>query len=327
MRLPLCCFRTRKPTGTLPRKLVLRLVLAVLASGCVHASTNITELIEQLNASAFAERETADTALRELGRRALPEIKAAERDPAPEIRVRARAIRRDLFDAEIRRGFEALGQLENDADINLERGMWLIARLVEPELEQAPIEREFDRLAELLRLEFVRRGFDLGRKGAPGKTKPGTVPANTIVAALQSVLFKKEGFTGAPSKTYEHPDNSAIHRVLNNKHGLPILLSHVVVAVSERLDLPVYGIQVPGRYMVKVIGPTESIIINPFEDAKIESVVDLQRTRFVDPERHLLPSPHRDTLTRMMRNLIYHFDAVDEPKKAAKATEMLGLLE
>jgi len=297
------------------------------ATNSTTTATNITALIQQLGASTFAEREAADGALRKLGRRALPEVRTAEQSPAPEIRIRARSIRQGIFAAEIRRGFEALGKEKNDAAIDLERGMWLVARLVEPELEPAPIEREFDRLADLLRAEFLRRGFDLGRKGAPGKTKPGTVPAASIVAALRTVLFEQEGFTGAPPDTYDHPDNSAIHRVLETKRGLPILLSHVVVSVSERLDLPVHGIQVPTRYMVKIIGPKEAIIINPFEDGKTETVDGLRRTRLVDPERHLVPSPHRDTLTRMMRNLIYDFDAVDESKKAAKATQMLGLLE
>jgi len=284
------------------------------------AATNVTELIAQLDADDFAERESADAALRRLGRQAFPELERALRNEAPETRLRARSIRSGILDAEIRAGFTELGKERDDRAIDLERGMWLIARLVDPELEKAPIDREFDRLAKVLRAELRRRGVT-------EKTNPKTIPAKTIVAAIQTALFKQEGFSGTTDEDYIHPDNSAIDRVLKKNSGLPILLSHVVVSTCDRLDLPVYGIQVPGRYMVKVIGPKEELIVNPFEDAKVETAAGLRQTRFADPERHLVPSPHRDTLTRMMRNLISHFGAVDEGKNAAKAADMLMLLE
>ncbi|MEM7268417.1 MAG: transglutaminase family protein, partial [Pseudomonadota bacterium] len=39
-----------------------------------------------------------------------------------------------------------------------------------------------------------------------------------------------------------------IHRVLERKKGLPILLSEIAVAVAGRLDLPIVGLEIPGRY-------------------------------------------------------------------------------
>lgn len=288
-------------------RIVLFFICIVVS--CFSQPQPFDELIRQLDADQFKDRERAEAQLRRIGRPALPWLQKAEGAGNPEIRMRARSAVASILNEEMRRGFKDLAACK-DKDMDLERGMWLIARLVEPDLKKAPLDQEFDRLAKAL-----RKALPKGKNSS----------AREIHAALQTVLFEREGFTGN-TENYEHPDNSAIHRVLETKKGLPILLSHVVVAVGDRLDLPVYGLQIPGRYMVKIVGPKESLVIDPFGDGRIESVAVLQRTRFAN-EQHFQASLHRDTLTRMLRNLVHHFLVVGDGEGAKRTTAMLRILE
>ena len=42
--------------------------------------------------------------------------------------------------------------------------------------------------------------------------------------------------------------------MIARRKGLPILLSEIAVAVARRLELPVVGLGIPGRYMIKYEG-------------------------------------------------------------------------
>jgi regulator of sirC expression with transglutaminase-like and TPR domain len=128
---------------------------------------------------------------------------------------------------------------------------------------------------------------------------------------MHQVLFVDYGFQGAVDN-YDHPDNSSLLVVLKKRKGLPIILSHVMVSVAQRIDAPIVGIGVAGRYMVKYDGSQtpdgfakRDIVINPFEKGRVMSEADLLR------EWHnsdTAPADARQTLVRMLRNL--HSDCI-----------------
>ena len=67
----------------------MRLVLILIAASLPTASDTPEELVEQLGAARYAEREAASEALRSLGKAALEPLRAAREDPEAEVRVRA----------------------------------------------------------------------------------------------------------------------------------------------------------------------------------------------------------------------------------------------
>ncbi|MBC8113898.1 MAG: hypothetical protein H7062_05950, partial [Candidatus Saccharimonas sp.] len=163
---------------------------------------------------------------------------------------------------------------------------------------------------------------------------PKTADPKLLIAALRGVLFDDEKFTGN-FNDYGNPDNSSLARVLATRKGLPITVSHVVVAVGERLEVPLVGVPTPNRYIVKYEGrrapvgfPREDIFLNPFDDGKVLSRVDREQMfPGLDPDGLPEPSTKRLVLIRMLNNLETHLFNRDEIDRAYQALAFRQLLE
>ncbi len=290
------------------------------AAGHEPAKVNATpqqmaQLIRQLNNESFRVREAAQGRLLTIGRPALPALRTAAGSKAPEVRLRARAIVATLQQEMFERAFTRLANQTDDAKIDLDEGMWLIAMLVDPAADREKIDKQLDALAARVQ---ARLGKDVDAK---------TADPQKVVAALRQVIFIEEKFNGNTAN-YDHPDNSSIDKVLASKKGLPILLSHVVVSVAERIGAPLAGIPIPGRYMVKYDGrrapggfAKQDIIINAFEGGRVMSKEDMRKTLGEGPSvvSYLTPSTHRATLVRMLTNLRADFAAKGKTKQAERA--------
>ncbi|MCH2062754.1 MAG: transglutaminase-like domain-containing protein [Roseibacillus sp.] len=280
--------------------LVLVLVGGMLFPVAGEPEPGIEALIERLDDERFAVRDEADRKLLELGQVALPALLEASESDSPEKRVRSAKLVRRIREGIIRGEFERMGKLA-DADLEVEHAMWVIALLLDPELEKEAVTKSLDEIATAVRKE-------LG-EGVEPRDRP---PARAM-AALIAVLKNQYGFAG-DMVTYQHPDNSSVHRVIARRKGLPILLSEIAVAVSRRLELPVVGLGIPGRYMIKYDGRKapggeagKDIIINPFEGWRETSVRELRLTvPGFEPDEHLQESPARLTILRIMRNMESH---------------------
>ena len=275
----------------------------------------IDRLIGDLDDESFRVREAAQRKLLVIGLPALPALRVAAGSRSPEVRLRVRSLVRTIQREMFQRAFTRLAEQTDDAKIDLDEGMWLIATLVDPAADRQQIDKQLDRLA-------ARVQARLG-KGVDAKT----ADPKKVVAALRQVIFTEEKFTGN-ADDYDHPDNSAIDKVLKTKKGLPILLSHVVVSVAERIGAPMAGIPIPGRYMVKYDGrraprgfAKQDIIIDPFADGRVMSDEDMKKTLGEGPSvvSYLTPSTHRATLVRMLTNLRADFVAQGKTKQAERA--------
>src|SRR5579871_1514919 len=73
---------------------------------------------------------------------------------------------------------------------------------------------------------------------------------SAYVAAANQYLFNELGFTGN-SKNYYDPRNSCLNDVLTLRTGIPIALAVVYLEIARRLARPVYGIALPGHFLVQ----------------------------------------------------------------------------
>ncbi|GHJ35778.1 transglutaminase-like domain-containing protein [Streptomyces sp. TS71-3] len=67
--------------------------------------------------------------------------------------------------------------------------------------------------------------------------------------ALAELLGGRYGFHGTPPE-YRRLEASLLHTVLHRRRGLPILLSVVWIEVARRAGAPVYGLALPGHFVV-----------------------------------------------------------------------------
>jgi regulator of sirC expression with transglutaminase-like and TPR domain len=286
-----------------------------------ESDQQIARLIQQLDADSFEVREGAARQLREIGRPALAALQRAATHPSLEVRWRAKAIAEGMTAGVRLREFTAFASLP-DERLDREEGMWLIARILNPEVKKQDLRRQLDALADRVRKQ-LGKGVD-----------PTSADPQIVVAALRQVLNVDQGFTGNVEE-YNHPDNSSLERVLATKKGLPILLSHVAIAVSRRLSVPIIGVPASGRYIIKYDGSQappgfakEDIYLNPFEDFKILTRDDRARAFPIhDPDTMVPPDTSREALTRMLRNLIPDLENRGEMDKLRHAQQLLDLLE
>lgn len=69
------------------------------------------------------------------------------------------------------------------------------------------------------------------------------------IAHLNFVLFEKHGYQGN-NENYYHIDNSYLNKVIEKKEGNPISLSILYILVAHRLNLPIYGVNLPQHFVV-----------------------------------------------------------------------------
>lgn len=82
-------------------------------------------------------------------------------------------------------------------------------------------------------------------------------------SALAELLGERCGFAGS-SQDYQRLDSSVLQQVPRRRRGLPILLSVVWIEVARRAGAPVYGLSLPGHYVVGFGDPAERVLADPF---------------------------------------------------------------
>ena len=270
----------------------------------------ITALIEQLDDDDFHVRQRATTLLSLAGEAAVAPLSDTLKDGSPEQRTRAAAALRLIQTRRMGKAFRKLGE-QDEKELGVEQGMVLIAQILDPEVTAESIATRLDQMAGAVR-KAAGQGIGI-------ETLDGTELVDLIVDVLGTEL----GFE-VDEETYDHPDNSSIHRVLEQKDGLPIMLSEIAVAIGRRLEIPIAGVAVPRNYMFKYDGsqapeglPKEDVIVDTRAGWKVKSA-DLISQRWGFAPQDLEPSKPRATIERMLNNLESDFEAVGQHRRAAE---------
>lgn len=153
-----------------------------------------------------------------------------------------------------------------------------------------------------------------------------------ILAHLHEFLFDEEGFVGNVDDYY-NPANSYLPSVLETKRGLPITLSLVYKSVAERLGLRVWGIGLPGHFLVGVDIDGSPMMIDPFahgseltpEEAH-ERLQNMFGPEFEWSDELLHAASNRHWLTRILQNLLNVFGSTNHFADVAAVLEMEMLL-
>jgi regulator of sirC expression with transglutaminase-like and TPR domain len=153
------------------------------------------------------------------------------------------------------------------------------------------------------------------------------------IAALNYVLFNKEGYRGNTDDYYD-PRNSFLNEVMERKAGIPITLCVLYMEVGLRAGITLHGVSFPAHFLVKYVGPKEQIVLDPFDGGEARSDRDLQRLLDqvyrgkvkLDPE--LLGSASKtQILIRMLNNLKAVYLRREEFLKALGVVELLLILD
>lgn len=94
--------------------------------------------------------------------------------------------------------------------------------------------------------------------------------------ALHLVLGRRLGFHGVPGD-YQKLSSSLLQQVLRRRRGLPILLSVVWIEIARRAGAPVYGVGLPGHFVVGFGDPADGYVLaDPFDGGRVLSAPDTE---------------------------------------------------
>ena len=137
----------------------------------------------------------------------------------------------------------------------------------------------------------------------------GSSDVERIIDEINHLLFELEGFVGNADDYYD-PRNIYLNEVLDHHSGLPIALSILYIEISRRVGLPVSGVALPGRFLVKISGPWGEILVDPFDEGRVLSTSECQR--LIDAvfgggvrlrEHHLRAASNRDVIAKLLAHL------------------------
>ena len=156
--------------------------------------------------------------------------------------------------------------------------------------------------------KVYRDGFE-ALAGELRERIPSDADPERRMEILRRFLFEENGFHGSRHE-YHHPANSHLNAVLDDREGLPITLSVVVIELARRAGIPgVHGLPLPGHFLVRHAPPgRDPRLYDPFNGGRRITHSDADelgsgmagvpvRSEF------LRPATVREIVVRMVTNL------------------------
>ncbi|OYU94193.1 MAG: hypothetical protein CFE21_17335 [Bacteroidetes bacterium B1(2017)] len=167
------------------------------------------------------------------------------------------------------------------------------------------------------------------------------------VRIINYILYQVHGFKGNVDN-YHDPSNSFINQVLESKKGNPILLATVYILVAQKLNIPVFGVNLPQHFVLAYmeefgksnvemkfneieewLNQSGKILfyINAFNGGAIFTKSNLeqflQQIHIEAKQDFLVPCSNLDIVKRILRNLASSYEKLN---KTAKQKEILKIL-
>jgi regulator of sirC expression with transglutaminase-like and TPR domain len=232
-------------------------------------------------------------------------------EQAGRLRQLARAVHHKSVEEDLLRALAA-----PEDEINLLRAALLVARLDQPDLDLDAYERRVQQMAAELKTRLPGRGDDRAR-----------------LDALLKYLFAEGGFHGSRADYYNRA-NSHVNEVLDDREGLPITLSVIVLELARRCGLEdLAGIPLPGHFVVRFQprrGPAQ--FIDAFDRGRLLTRAEAEElvrenTGHRARDEHFEPATKRQIIIRMVRNLLGAAERQGPPEAVLPYLELLVALE
>jgi regulator of sirC expression with transglutaminase-like and TPR domain len=157
------------------------------------------------------------------------------------------------------------------------------------------------------------------------------------VKLINHVFYNIHGFGGNTSN-HQDPQNSYLSQVLETKKGNQISLAIIYSIIAQKLDIPVYGVNLPQHFILAYVDETQEsefesgilFYINAFNKGFIFGRRDvdmfLKQLNLKAEKQFYEPCSNADIIRRVLRNLISAYENLGSAEKVAELNELLAIV-
>ena len=157
---------------------------------------------------------------------------------------------------------------------------------------------------------------------------PDLLPFDQI-KTINSMLFEKYKFR-ANTKNFHAPGNSMINSVLESSKGNPISLSALYLLITQKLGLPIFGVNLPNLFVLTYKTDKLQFYINVFNRGLIFSKEDIDnyiaQLQLMPQNEYFEPCDHGQIIKRSLRNLMVAFDKIGDYYKSDEIKKLMSLI-
>jgi regulator of sirC expression with transglutaminase-like and TPR domain len=203
---------------------------------------------------------------------------------------------------------------------DLLQGALAINRYQYPDLDEQKL---------ILQIEEIKREIWLGLQYEMSSIEK--------IKLINHVFYNVYGFSGN-TKNHHDPQNSYISQVLESKKGNQISLAIIYSTLAQKLDIPVYGVNLPQHFILGYIDESKReehefgvlFYINAFNKGAIFGKHDVDqflRQLNLDPlPGFYAPCSNVEIIRRIIRNLISAYENLGSKEKVEELKELQEIL-
>ncbi len=212
-----------------------------------------------------------------------------------------------------------LGWIKTGAEYILE-GAFFVAQFQYPDIKFEKISNEIEKIRKDIWLELN-----------------DNLTALEKVRILNYFIFDIHHFSRNTADFYS-PQNCYLNKVIETRKGNPISLAIIYLAVSYKLGLPIYGVNLPKNFILAYknelsITDTDNeennilFYINPYNNGAVlgrrEIDYFLTQQQLKPQKSFYVPCSNRDIIIRLINNLILSYEKIGAPEKISGLKELL----
>lgn len=200
---------------------------------------------------------------------------------------------------------------KNGGGMDLLEGLWIVATYQYPDLSLDKLKQDVEQLFYDVWVDF--------------KTD---MHPDEQVKAMNIAFFSKLKF--APNTKHFHsPANSMINQVLESRRGNPITLCVLYMLIAKRLNLPVYGVNLPNLFVLTYKNSLGvQFYINVFNRGLVFTTKDIDQ--YIDQlnikrlDTFYQPCTNADIVRRVLRNLTLAFEKTGDNERVREVEQILN---
>ena len=140
---------------------------------------------------------------------------------------------------------------------------------------------------------------------------PKQISKRETLDILVDELFVQLGYHGS-TLDFHHRSNSYLNEVIDDREGLPITLTLLLLELGKRIDLPITGLATPGHFLALYREPgqklKDSVIIDAFSGRTISREYANTLTHSELSDKDFVPASETEIINRILRNLLRSAD-------------------